>query len=67
MVYAEYRRKAVLTVQEIREILRLGRNKTYEFLSGEDCPFPVIRLGRQLRIPTSQFFEWLDGMNAEAS
>ena len=32
----ELRNKAVLTVEDVQQALRLGRNKTYEFLKSED-------------------------------
>lgn len=60
------REKAVLTVEDIQHILRLGRNKSYEFLNSADCPVPSIRVGHQIRVPSRQFFEWLDGMKAAA-
>lgn len=58
---SNFRNKSVLTVADIQDILRLGRNTAYEFISN-DCPFPIIRIGHQIRIPAAQFFEWLDGL-----
>lgn len=58
----ELRVKAVLTVEEVQSVLRLGRNKAYEFLNSDDCPVPTIRVGHQIRVPSRQFFEWLDGI-----
>lgn len=48
----ELRNKAVLTVEDVQQALRLGRNKTYEFLKSEDCPVPIIRAGHQIRVPS---------------
>ena len=56
----KYKTKSVLTVLDVQNILQLGRNSTYEFINKSDCPFPVIRIGRQFRIPTVQFYTWLD-------
>lgn len=58
--------EAVLTVEEVQDVLRLGRNKTYEFLNSQDCPVPIIRVGHQIRIPARQFFDWLDGCSVAA-
>lgn len=58
----ELRGKAVLTAEEVQKVLRLGKNKVYEFLKSDDCPIPIIRVGHQIRIPSKQFFEWLDGL-----
>lgn len=58
----ELRGKSVLTVEEVQKVLRLGRNKSYEFLNSKDCPVPIIRVGHQIRVPAKQFFAWLDGM-----
>ena len=52
--------KNVLTVDDVMRILRLGKNSAYDFI--KDSPFPVIRIGRQIRIPTTQFFDWLDNL-----
>ena len=60
----ELRTKTVLTVEEVQHVLRLGRNKSYEFLNDADCPVPTIRVGHQIRIPSKQFFEWLDNLGA---
>ena len=62
----ELRAKAVLTAEEVQKILRLGRNKSYEFLNDKACPVPTIRVGHEIRVPSKQFFEWLDGLNASA-
>lgn len=59
----DLRAKTVLTVEEVQKILRLGRNKAYEFLKSEDCPVPIIRVGHQIRVPSRQFFHWLDTLN----
>ncbi len=49
--------KDVLTVQEMAEILRIGRNAAYALAASEE--FPSIRVGRQFRISKSAFDDWL--------
>lgn len=63
----DLREKAVLTVEEVQALLRMGRTKTYAFLNSRACPVPVIRVGHQIRIPARQFFDWLDGCSVVAS
>lgn len=49
----------VLTVNEIMEILGIGRRVAYELMDRPD--FPCIRLGDRLkRVNRDAFFEWLD-------
>lgn len=62
----DLRKKTVLLAEEVQQILRLGRNKTYEFLNAEDCPVPTVRVGHQIRVPAKQFFEWLDSLTTTA-
>ena len=58
----ELREKSVLKVEEVQKVLRLGRNKAYEFLKSDDCPVPIVRVGHQIRVPSRQFFQWLDNL-----
>lgn len=46
-----------LTVKEVQQILRLGRNAVYNLIHSNS--FPVIRIGNLLRIPKKPFYEWL--------
>lgn len=46
------------TVKEVSDILRVGLGKTYELTRTKG--FPVIRIGKSIRIPKSRFHEWLD-------
>lgn len=49
--------KTVYTVEEVQEILRLGRNSVYNLM--KEPPFPIIRIKNLIRIPVSSFNEWL--------
>lgn len=42
-----------LTVQEIQEVLNLGRTKIYELVNQPD--FPKVKMGRKILIPESEF------------
>ncbi len=57
----ELRAKAVLTAEEVQKILRLERNKSYEFLNDKACPVPTIRVGHQIRVPSKQFLSGWTG------
>lgn len=55
-----------LTVEEAGAVLRLSRGKAYElareFLAtGGASGMPVIRLGRQLRVPRAILEQWIGG------
>ena len=63
----ELRSKAVLTVEEVQKVLRLGRNKSYDFLNDKDFTIPTFRVGHQIRIPSKHFFDLLDGLGAAIS
>ncbi len=55
-----------LTVDEAARIVRIGRTtaydiaRVYEATSGAD-ELPVIRLGKQLRVPRCRLEDWLGG------
>jgi excisionase family DNA binding protein len=46
-----------LTVSEIREILRIGTNSTYNLIHSK--AFPVKRIGNMYRIPREPFYRWM--------
>ena len=52
----KYKDKVFLTVNDMKEILQLGENKTYEFL--KDAPFKVIKVGNQIRVSAVSFWNW---------
>lgn len=48
----------LLTVGEVAEVLRLGRNSVYELISDKDLP--VVRVGsRRIMIPKDEFIQWI--------
>ena len=51
-------RIVALTVNDVGEILQIGRNKSYELFKRDD--FPSFNLGRQLRVYELDFVEWLN-------
>lgn len=55
----ENRDKAVLTVEEVGSILRIGLNAAYE-LCRNNAPFRVVQIGNQYRISAESFFNWLN-------
>lgn len=49
---------AVLTMRHVQETLGISRVKTYELVHLHG--FPVIRLGRTIRVPREAFIRWLN-------
>lgn len=50
---------AVITVEELAETLRIGRNSAYKLVkSGE---IDIIRIGRTIRIPRKALLDYLSG------
>jgi len=47
----------LLTVEEMAEILRIGRSSAYELCRQNE--FPVIRIGRSIRIPKKALLDWI--------
>lgn len=62
----ELRNMTVLTAGDVQKLLRIGKNKTYDFLNDENCPVPIIKIDHQIRVPARQFFEWLDNLKVAA-
>ena len=50
--------KRTYTVDEIQDILSIGRNSAYELVKSGD--FKCIRVGRTIRVSKKSFDEWLD-------
>lgn len=63
MTYAasptNFRNKELLTVADIQTILQIGRTSTYTFL--KNPPFRILYINHTIRIPSKEFFNWLDG------
>ena len=51
--------RQVYTVDEIKQILGIGRTSAYEFM--KNPPFRVIRVGGTILIPKASFNKWLNG------
>jgi excisionase family DNA binding protein len=48
----------VLTMKNIQDVLQICRPKTYELAHTEG--FPVVKLGRNFRVPRDAFLRWLN-------
>ena len=46
----------VLTAKDIQRILKVSKSKTYDLIHSN--VFPVIKIGRDFRIPEDSFLEW---------
>ena len=47
----------IFTVEEVRQILKIGTNSAYNLI--HSGAFPVIKIGQTYRIPTKPFYAWL--------
>lgn len=47
----------LLTVKELQDYLGVGRSKAYEIVNAPD--FPVLRIGRNIRVPKDLLEEWI--------
>ena len=47
----------ILTVEEMRQILKIGTNSAYNLI--HSGAFPVIKIGQTYRIPAGSFYAWL--------
>lgn len=55
----------LLTVKELAEVLRIGRSSAYELCRQNE--FPVIRIGKSIRIPKKALFDWIERESVNAS
>lgn len=46
------------TVNELAELLRIGRSSAYELCQRNE--FPVVRIGKNIRIPEQGLYNWID-------
>ena len=51
--------KCVYTVDEIRQMLGIGKNEAYRLTQRDS--FPAIRIGNRIVIPKEAFHQWLNG------
>jgi excisionase family DNA binding protein len=47
-----------LTLKELCAVLNIGHTKGYELVRSKS--FPVVRVGRAIRIPSEPYFAWLN-------
>lgn len=47
----------ILTIKELKEILKISRSKAYELVKMKD--FPIIKIGKSIRINKDELFKWL--------
>jgi excisionase family DNA binding protein len=51
--------RLTLSVQDVENILGIGKNKAYDLVHS-GC-FPVLTIGKKMIIPKETFFTWLNG------
>lgn len=65
-INTDFNEKRVYEVEDIQEILKIGRTKAYSFIQEvykNQKPFKVIKIGNIYRIPKASFDYWLDESN----
>jgi excisionase family DNA binding protein len=55
----------LLTVEEMAKILRIGRSSAYELCRQKE--FPVIRIGKNIRIPEKALLDWVESQIASSA
>jgi excisionase family DNA binding protein len=48
----------LMDVPEVKKILRIGTNKTYDIIRENKIPY--IKLGKQIKVYRKGFYEWLE-------
>lgn len=51
--------RVFLRVEEVAEMLRLGRSKTYDLVARGELP--GVRFGRSVRVPAEALRRWIEG------
>lgn len=51
--------KKLLTVDELKDYMRIGRNLAYTLVARND--FPSIRIGQRILVPVDLLDEWIKG------
>ena len=55
---------SLLTVKEVAQVLRIGRNAAYELIYRDN--FPVLRLGpKKIRVPKNELIRWIETNTGE--
>jgi hypothetical protein len=52
----KYRDKIFLDTKDIKDMLNVGDNSTYEFL--RNAPFRTVRVGSMIKVPANSFWKW---------
>ena len=52
----------ILTVEEMRQVLKIGTNAAYNLI--HSGAFPVIKIGQTYRIPAGPFYAWMENPSA---
>jgi excisionase family DNA binding protein len=55
---------AVLTVEQVRAVLRISRGTAYELVHSRG--FPNIQIGRSIRVPKAAFIKWMAEQAADS-
>lgn len=61
-VPSEKTEKRTYSVEEVRDILNIGRRKAYELCNSG--VFKTVHVGRHIRVSKLSFDEWLDQFNS---
>jgi len=48
----------LLTMDEVKKILRIGTNKAYEMVAQKKIP--SIKIGNKIRVPRKALMEWIE-------
>jgi len=51
-------RASLLTMDEVKKILKVGTNKAYELVAQKKIP--CIKLGKSIRVPKKALMEWIE-------
>lgn len=48
----------ILTIEDIKNYLRIGKVNTYKLVKSKG--FPILNIGKKIKIPKVKFFQWLN-------
>ena len=57
------REATLLTMDEVKKILKVGTNKVYELVAQKRIP--SIKLGKSIRVPKKALLEWIEKETVE--